>query len=271
MALVGDGKGIPALLECVPLKNVVCLITASIRPQYLAQLRRLSQTTGRPLLVQPSSKDMSQARAFAEEFGRLGCDSLICYSYSLKLPALMLEMVDGNAVNIHAAFLPKNRGPNPVQWAIIKGENSTGVTAHKTVQEIDAGPMIGQIPVAISSYDTWVTLDEKIDLAAVVLLRRVVPRLVEEGVTCVSQDESQATKNARLTPESPKIDLRSMSDLEVYNLIRAQVFPLGGAFLEDLHGERFCFRHFVRWDKMSLLRESYFKKGLSRVREVVDA
>jgi len=270
VALVGDGKGIPALLERVPLTNVVCLIAASIRPQYLDALIRLSQINGRPLLVQPKSRDTSASQRFIEEFRRQGCDSLICHSYSMKLPAAMLEMVNGNAVNIHAALLPKNRGPNPIQWAIIRGENVTGVTAHQMAEEIDAGPIIDQIPVAISLDDTWVTLANKIDVATGVLTHRVIPLVLRGGVTCIPQDDRQATKNTRLTPESPRINFRSMSDLEVYNLIRAQVSPLGGAFLEGLRRERFYFRDYVPLDRIRFLRESYFKNGLRGISAVVD-
>jgi len=261
----------PVLLEHIPLENVVCLITASIRPQYLAQLRRLSQTTGRPLLVQPISKEALGEQRFIEEFRKQGCDSLVCYSYSMKLPTLMLETVSGNAVNVHAAFLPKNRGPNPIQWSVIKGENHTGVTAHQMTEAIDAGPIIDQIPVPIPLGDTWVTLSEKVDVAARALLRRVAPRLVEGGVTCIPQDESQATKNIRLTPEWPRIDFRLMSDIQVYNLIRAQVFPLGGAYLESPEGKRLYLRHFVPLDRIRSIRESYDRKGLDGVSEVLDA
>jgi len=188
----------------------------------------------------------------------------------MKLPPSMLKMVHGNAVNFHAALLPKNRGPNPIQWAIIKWEHLTGVTAHQMVEDIDSGPIVDQIPVAISLDDTWVTFAEKIEAATGVLLSRVVPKFVEGAITCVPQDERQATKNTRLTPEFPKIDFRSMSDREVYNLIRAEAFPLGGAFLGDTSGDRCYFPHLVPYDMIPLLRESYFKKGLRGVREAMD-
>lgn len=265
IALVGDGIGLPRLLKYIPAEDVGCLIAASIRPQYLQELDAIARARDKPLLIQPKSSNLLQIEEFLEDFRRLGCNSLISHSYSLKLPTPMLDVVRNNAVNIHAAFLPKNRGPNPIQWTIIRGENSTGVTAHQMTDRIDAGPILDQIPVAIDPRDTWVSLRDKINEATEVLLQGIIPKVIEGSAICTPQEEDDATTNSRLTPESPKIDFRTMSDKQIYDLIRAQVNPLSGAFLEDENARRFHFKEFVPLKQVSLMREFYLRNGLEEL------
>jgi len=253
IAIVGDAVGIPSLIRHVPRENVACLVAASLRPQYLDELGIVARRIGCPLLVQAPAKRLAESQAFLEEFRGMSCNSLLCYSYSMKIPSAILEAVGGNAVNIHAALLPKNRGPNPIQWALIKGERQTGVTAHQMVEGIDAGPIVGQVPVEISFEDTWVSLRDKITSVTETMLGSLIPRLVAGNVVCIPQDESQATINHRLTPDYPRIDFARMSDLDVYNLIRAQVSPLRGAFLEE-RGERQYFQSFVPYEKIRAIR-----------------
>lgn len=262
IGLVGDSYGIAALLKHVPIQTVVCFIAAAIRPQYLDELRAVAQAKDRPLLIQPRMSNASLAQKFIGEFRTFRCESLICCSYSMKLPLPILEAVRRNALNIHASLLPKNRGPNPIQWAIIRGESSTGVTAHQMVDRIDAGPIMEQVRVEIGLLDTWVSLRDRISEATEALLERAVPRVLEGGAVCVPQIEAEATVNSRLTPESPRIDLQSMSDKQIYDLIRAQVSPLSGAFLEDNQGRRFYFKSFVSLDRIPLIRQSFLRGGL---------
>lgn len=265
IALVGDAVGIPSLVRHVPEENVACIIAASLRPQYLGELVAIAGGIGRPLLVQAPAKSVAESQAFLEEFHEISCDGLLCYSYSMKIPPVMLEAVKGNAVNIHGALLPKNRGPNPIQWALIKGERRAGVTAHQMVEEIDAGPIIDQVPVEISFEDTWVSLRDKVSSVTETMLDSLIPRLIRGNVVCVPQGESQASTNHRLTPDYPKIDFTHMSDHDVYNLIRAQVSPLRGAFLEDEHGERIYFEHYVPYERIHSIRELWGKADFASI------
>jgi UDP-4-amino-4-deoxy-L-arabinose formyltransferase/UDP-glucuronic acid dehydrogenase (UDP-4-keto-hexauronic acid decarboxylating) len=252
LLLVGDGVGLPALLDVVPADRVGGLCMAANRPQYHEALRTLARTAGKPLLVQSPGTDP----AFLSELEQLGCDGLLCYCYSLRLRREHLEAVGGQAFNVHGSLLPLNRGPNPVQWAIIKGESVTGVTLHRMTEAFDQGAILAQREVPILFEDTWVEVMERVGKAALVLLREAVPDLLAGRWQAVEQDEARATRNPRLTPDSPRIDFGTMSDLQVYNLIRAQVAPLKGAYIAQgetrIHLDRFVSLADVAW-----LRASY--------------
>ena len=86
---------------------------------------------------------------------------ILVHSYSMILRPDVLSLVDYDALNIHAA-LPRNRGPNPVQWALIHDEAETGVTLHYLDDGLDTGDIVAQERIGISDADTWVTLSKRL-------------------------------------------------------------------------------------------------------------
>ena len=74
----------------------------------------------------------------------------------------MLKLFNYNCINVHWALLPKNRGANPTQWAIIKGEDRTGVTIHYMDESLDSGDIISQKELNIAVENTWVDVNDKL-------------------------------------------------------------------------------------------------------------
>ena len=257
IALLCDNLGAPRLLRHVPQENVACIVAAEIRPQYLNMLKSLAKKHDVPLVVQRKNSCLSLK----------GADSILCDSYSMRVPETTLLDLSGRAVNIHFSLLPENRGPNPVQWAIIHNDPFTGVTAHQMAATFDSGPIIDQTKVSVAMDDTWVLLFSRLNHVAERLLAHVVPDLLDGKAVCTVQDESQATRNTRLTPESPRIDFRTMTDLQVYNWIRAQVAPLQGAYLEE-NGERLRFPRYLGFEGVASMRKAFSKGGLAAVRKL---
>lgn len=252
VALAADGAGIGALRRHVPRGRIACVVAASRRPQYLEQLQAVAAALGVPLLVQPPRGDASFAQ-FSRSLAALGTDLLVCHSYSMIFPCEVLDAVAGNAVNVHAALLPKNRGPNPVQWCLIRGESVTGVTLHFMGEEADEGDIIAQRRISISDEDTWVTLNRRCDAEAEALLAEFLPLVLEGTAPRTAQSAHEATRNRRLTPDFPRIHWARMADRDVFNLIRAQVAPLGGAFFER-DGTRVVVDHYLPLLEVASLR-----------------
>ena len=255
IALAADASGIDALLRHVPRERIACVVAASRRPQYLEGLRAIAHDLGVALLVQPRRGDAPFAE-FRREFLALRPDLLVCNSYSMIFPREILDAVGGNAVNVHFALLPQNRGPNPLQWCLIHGQAQTGVTLHFMAEGADDGDIIAQRPIAISDEDTWVTLGGRCDAEIAPLLAAALPAVLASEAPRAAQDARRATVNPRLTPESPRIDWALMSDRQVFNLIRAQVAPLKGAYFE-LSGRRIVFDRYVPLAGIPLLRTQY--------------
>lgn len=228
-------------------------MAASLRPQYVEEVQQLGRQAGVPLLVQPRP-DSADYRRFLAEFRGARFDLVMCCSYSMRIQPAMLEAVNYNAVNVHASLLPRNRGPNPIQWAIMRDESRTGVTLHYMEDGIDTGDIVAQTAEPIHDADTWVSLTERVNSATAPLLAAHLAAILDGSAPRRPQAATEASHNPRLTSESPRIDFSTMSDREVFNLIRAQVRPLRGAFLETIDGQRRYFPEYLSMNEVAFLR-----------------
>ncbi len=255
IVLVGDSPGIRMLRTHVPAERVACLVGAAIRPQYHASLAQLAQDMQTPLLIQPRF-GTDAFPSFVQTLRSLACDLLLCNSYSMLIRPEMLDVVSGNAFNLHYSLLPKNRGPNPIQWAILRGENETGATLHQMDDRFDGGDIVAQLRVPIHLEDTWVTVLTRLDHQVHDLLAQTIPKILDNDFERRPQDEAAATQNQRLTPDFPRIDFATMTDRQIFNLIRAQVHPLHGAYVEHA-GERVHFDLWMSMQEVAELRKKY--------------
>ena len=208
------------------------------------------------ILIQPKFKDKIAYKKFLLKLKQKKAEILLCCSYSLIIREDVRKMFNNHCYNIHGALLPQNRGVNPIQWAIIKGEREAGVTLHKIEEGIDSGPIVAQRHFRINKTDTWVTLFEKLTQETHLLLRENLPKLILGDIKPKRQDEANATVNHRLNEDSPFIDFKTMTNHQIYNLIRAQVHPLKGAYIID-QNQKTHFNHIMSIQEIQNLRRKY--------------
>src|SRR4029078_1712177 len=122
----------------------------------------------------------------------LAPDLILVNSYSMLLPPEILSIPRFECVNVHGAPLPKYRGSNPIQWAIINNETETGVTMHYMTAEFDAGDIIAQRRVPIGPEDTWLDVRGRVAAATRELLREEIPRVIAQTNNRTAQNESEA-------------------------------------------------------------------------------
>ena len=229
--LFSDSYGLPILLQSIPEELIIGVVIASIRINDKVKIEVILKDTNIPIFVQPAFKNGESYNVFYSKLKEIKPELIICSSYSMLIRQDVFNLVRGRAYNVHYSLLPLNRGPNPVQWALIKGEEKTGITIHQMHTTIDTGPIAFQLSVEISEDDTWVSLLDKLTMVSEGFLKKRIPYLINKQVELIKQDEWKASTNVRLTPDSPLIDFNKMTDLEIYNLIRGQVKPLKGAYL----------------------------------------
>lgn len=236
LILVGDAPGIVQLLRHVYAGSVVALVGAAIRPQYLPELEEIAAKLGVPLLIQPKWSSDGYA-GFVGAIEALQADLLWVNSYSMILRDDMLASVRLGGLNIHAALLPRNRGCNPIQWAIIRGELETGVTLHEISPGIDEGPIVDQRKVPINVEDSWLALRDRIVCATDDLIASNLPQILSGCWSAVPQDSARASFGRRRTPEDGKFDW-SMPVIAIHDQIRALLPLLPPAFYVDHDGRR---------------------------------
>ena len=156
----------------------------------------------------------------------LGADTVVVAAYGLLIPESVLE--ERLWLNVHPSLLPRWRGAAPVERALMEGDPETGVTIHRTVKELDAGPIAAQRAFPIGEQDDAGTVYEKAGRVAVELLDDVLP-----NPQFTPQDEDGATYAAKITAEDRELDWEDPPE-ELHNRIRALSPHIGAR--ATLHG-----------------------------------
>lgn len=120
-------------------------------------------------------------------------DVLIVVAYGLLLPQAVLDIPSWGAINVHASLLPKYRGAAPIQWAIISGENETGVTTMRLDAGLDTGDILRQRSTPIRSEDTSQTLHDLLGGLGAELLVDTLQSLRNGTLTPYRQDSDKAS------------------------------------------------------------------------------
>ena len=143
----------------------------------------------------------------------------------------ILDIPPLGAFNMHGSLLPKYRGRAPINWAVLHGEPRIGMTLHRMVKRADAGDVVDQEGVEISSLDTAEQAFRKVLPCAATVLSRQITHLLNGTAIATPQDESKATYFGGRKPEDGSINW-NLTSTEIFNLIRAVTDPYPGAFTE---------------------------------------
>ena len=154
--------------------------------------------------------------------------------------------------NIHGSLLPKYRGRTPHVWAIIKGENMTGITAHVIDKGCDTGKIIHQIEIPIETEDTGAIMLEKYSKAYYPLVKKVLNDVSNNQLSLITQNEDDATYFGKRTPSDGEINWNWTRE-NIRNWVRAQAYPYPGAFT-------FYKNKKIIIDKISFSEKKTFKK-----------
>lgn len=133
------------------------------------------------------------------------------------------------AVNFHGSLLPKYRGRTPHVWAIINGENQTGITAHIIDEGCDTGDIILQQKIPITSNMTGNDILKKFRNLYPGIVEKIIEKAAAHKMTAYKQDHSKATFFGKRTPEDGMINWE-WSKERIRNWVRAQSHPYPGAF-----------------------------------------
>jgi methionyl-tRNA formyltransferase len=140
-----------------------------------------------------------------------GPDAIVVCAYGLYIPPRLLERALW--LNVHPSLLPRWRGAAPVERAILAGDERTGVTIHRTVEELDGGPVAAQEPLAIGELDAGGVYERSGEVAAR-LIDSVLP-----SPDFVPQPAEGATYAEKITPADRMLNLDD--PLDAWRRVRA--------------------------------------------------
>ena len=169
------------------------------------------------------------APEFVEKLGGISPDFIFSFYYRFMLKPAVLATAMRGAYNMHGSLLPKYRGRVPVNWAVLRGEDTTGATLHEMVEKPDAGRIVDQFPVPILPDDRAIEVFRKVTTAAELLLDRSLAAVLDGMAQPVEQDLSQGGYFRGRTSDDGRIDW-TKGAREIHNLVRAVAPPYPGAF-----------------------------------------
>lgn len=130
-----------------------------------------------------------------------------------------LEIPKYGCINVHGSLLPKYRGAAPIQWAVINGEKTTGVTTMMTELGLDTGDILMSEETAIGPEETAGGLFDRLALIGAGVLSKTINALEAGTLTRTKQDERLATKCTVIKKEDGHIDF-SKSAQSIHDLVR---------------------------------------------------
>lgn len=176
-------------------------------------------------VYQPHKINTTDSIRFLKGFN---ADLFIVIAYGQILSSNVLGIPKIFAVNAHASILPKYRGAAPINWVLICGEKSTGVTLMKMTEKMDAGPVIARKEIEVLEADTAITLEEKLAILAAGTLIESLDSIEKKTCALTPQDEARASLAPKLKKEDGLINWNKPAQ-DIYNLVRGCiVWP--GAF-----------------------------------------
>ena len=210
--------------------NIVGVLTA---PDKLAGRGRKIQQSAVKMYAEDKGLKVLQPTnlkdpLFIEQLKSLNANLQVVVAFRM-LPKIVWDMPYHGTFNLHASLLPNYRGAAPINWAIINGEDETGVTTFFIDDKIDTGEMILQDKMPITDNDTAGTLHDKLMHLGAQVVLQTISMILKGTVTRTPQSFSHQLKQApKINKETCRIDWGS-SPKQIYDFIRG-MSPYPGAW-----------------------------------------
>lgn len=155
-----------------------------------------------------------------EILSALNPDLIVVVAYGKILPKYVLDFPRFGCINVHGSILPKYRGAAPIQWSVINGDSTTGVTTMYMDEGMDTGDMITKAEIIIDPLDTYGTLHDKLMVLGANTLVKDLDRLLEnDGVLESTKQSEEYTIAPMLEKDNTKLDFTKDVN-SIINLVR---------------------------------------------------
>jgi methionyl-tRNA formyltransferase len=227
-----SGFSVPILKSIA--QHIICVVTKKARPKGRGyslddnEVKKTAEELGIPLIEINSFKD-----DIVKTLPDYRPDLYVVASFGLIVPKWVLDIPSEGPINVHPSLLPLYRGPSPIQWAILSGDEMTGFTLIRMNEKMDEGDVIYQEQVMIGKGENFIDLSERLSKKVVEVLPDVFDRIGIQGMMKGTvQRPELATYTPIITKEMGKIDWKK-SAVEIDRQIRAIVlWPTAYTFLD---------------------------------------
>ena len=188
--------------------EVAALVTQPDRP--VGRKRQLTPPPTKLLALEKGVPVLQfeklRTRQGREALEALRPDLMVTAAFGQILSQRILDIPPLGVINVHASLLPKYRGAAPINWAMLNGEEETGVTIMHMALALDAGDIISQVKTPIDPDETVEMLHDRLARLGADLLAETVQNIADGTATRTPQDESQVTLAPMLSRELSPMD-----------------------------------------------------------------
>lgn len=251
--------GIPILEKLINLKkNIVTVITQPDR--HGGRGKKILYSPVKRFVLQESlqvfqPEDINSDIA-VKEIAKMNPDLIILVAYGQILTSKILQLPKYGCLNIHPSLLPQYRGPAPINWTLIKGEEKTGITFIFMDEKIDTGDIIFQKSIEILPEENFDQLSFRLATESAEQLDKVLSLIEKKEYTKIPQQKNKLFYARKINNDDCRINWNKKA-VEIHNLVRGLTsFP--GAYAE-FNGRRIKITETLLLQK-SKMRDDIFEK-----------
>ena len=220
----------PALCALAEAHDVALVITQPDRPA--GRKRRLC-----PPAIKVAASELGLKVAQPERInspdgldilGNAAPDAIVVASYGQLLRKAVFSLPPLGTINIHASLLPRYRGAAPINWAIINGEQETGITTFLIDKGMDTGKVLMKEPLAIGKDETAGELHDRLATLGAKVIIETLRGIEDKTLVTTVQNEDEASLAPKFCREDGKIDWTQTAQ-EIHDRVRG-MNPYPGAF-----------------------------------------
>ncbi|WP_419765652.1 MAG: methionyl-tRNA formyltransferase [Arcobacter sp.] len=225
---------IPKVIFAIPEEFTISYSTEKVKNVNFSNLKKIAQRHN-IRYYEIDSVEGERLNDYNALVKDLNLDLILVLGWYYMIPRSTRMLTKYGAWGIHASLLPKYAGGAPLNWAIINGEEKTGVTLFRMEDGVDDGDIIAQESFPIRYTDNIGDVYKRATKVSKKLLVDVLKNI--ENINFIPQDKSKIEVYPQRKKEDGEIDLKKNSN-DLYNFIRAQSSPYPGAYLKTIDGKK---------------------------------
>ena len=199
---------VPALEELAKVHQVAAVVTQQDRPKGRGHKMQYTPVKEKALelnipVYQPEKVKNPE---FVDILREINPDVIVVIAFGQILSKEILDLPKYGCINVHASLLPKYRGAAPIQWAVIDGEEETGVTTMHMAEGLDTGDVIDTAVIKLDEKETGGSLFDKLAIEGGKLIVETLSKLENGTATRTPQDDEKSSYAGKITKELGQID-----------------------------------------------------------------